>query len=121
MKRNFDAPMMTLDNKPFDDASTLGKAVFTVMNSPLAEDANMNVDARMKQYGLLKLAHKGGVVELTSDEIATIKARAAKVLSTMTLGILCEMLETDYNGRPYQAPPEDRAVNDVRPTATAAA
>lgn len=94
MKFDLDKPLNQLDGKPFEGDLTIGKAMFIVMNAQVDGDQSMGVDQRMKQFGLLKIAHEGGVVTLSSEEVSLVKARAAKVLSTMAFGVLAEALES---------------------------
>lgn len=96
MKRNLDAPLLALDGTPFSDGATLKSVIFMVLNATLEDDNKQSVDARMKQFGLIKLVHEGGVVDLKAEDIAAIKTRGAKVLSTMAFGVMCELLEAEY-------------------------
>lgn len=100
MKRDLDQPMMTLDNKPFDDKATLKTVIFMVLNAPVEGDDKMGVDQKMRQFGLLKTVHGGGVVELSAEDISMIKARAAKVMPVMHFGLMCDLLETEYVEKP---------------------
>lgn len=96
MKRNLDQPLQTLDGNDFQDKATLKTVIFMALNTPVEGDDKMGVEAKMKQYGLLKTVHKGGIADLTAEDIATIKARGAKVMGLMAFGIMCDMLETEY-------------------------
>lgn len=95
MKRNLDTPLLTLDGKPFDDNATLKSVVFMVLTAPMEGDDKMSVEAKMKQYGLIKTVHAGGVVDLTAEDITTIKARGAKALSMLAFGLMVDMLEKE--------------------------
>lgn len=68
-----------------------------------ADDAALEGDNTMtgeKKYALYKLADrisKGGAVEVTSEEIATLKERIAKTYGNIiVIGAAFDALETDY-------------------------
>jgi hypothetical protein len=97
MKRNLDQVMLDLDGKSLGDKATLKTVCFSAMVAPLEGDQAMTVEVKMKQYALLQAINKGGVVELTAEDIALLKARAAKCLMLVAFGRLCEMLEQEYH------------------------
>lgn len=96
MKRNLDIQLLDLDGKPFDDKATLKSVVFAALNAPLQGDNEMSLDQQLKRFNLLQLVHKGGVAEITAEDITLIKTRAARCLSLIAVGRLCEMLEREY-------------------------
>lgn len=96
MKRNLDTPLVDFDGKAFGDGATLKTVVFTVLSTPMEGDDKMSLDQKMKQYALLQSVHKGGVVDLTAEEITLIKSRGVKMLGIIALGRMCELLETEY-------------------------
>ncbi len=95
MKRDFDQAVLDLDGKQFGAGETLKSMSFLVLTAPLEEDNKAPLDARMKLYGLIQKVHKGGVLDVTAEEIASIKTRAAKVLTILAVGALCELLEKE--------------------------
>jgi hypothetical protein len=112
MKRNLDLPILQLDGTPFVDNPTLKVIIYTAFTTPLQTDNNMPDDDKLKNYSLVAKTHKGGVVDLTADEIASIKSRICKVWNhVVIIGRAHEILEADYEGSNQDA--FDAAV-DVR-------
>ncbi len=94
MKYNFDLPITQLDGKPFDDQLTLGKAVFMCASTQLRGDESLDLNAKLRLYGLSKLGYEGGMVALTAEDITTIKERAARAFSNyVVVGRIAEILE----------------------------
>ena len=97
MKRDFDQAITDLNNDPFQDKATLKSVVFLVLNTPLEGDDRIPLDQKLKQFTLLQSIHKGGVVDISAEDIAFIKTRAARCpLSLIAIGRLCELLEKEY-------------------------
>lgn len=97
MKRDFDQVMLDFDGKPFGDNATLKSVVFMVLSGQLEGDDKAPLDQRLKQYALVQKIHKGGVVDVSAEDITLIKTRAPKCLSLIAMGRLCEMLEQEYH------------------------
>lgn len=95
MKRNLDTVMTDLDGNPFADGATLKTMVFMALSANLEGDDKMDVTAKMKQYGLLQRVHKGDEIDLTAEEISTIKGRAAKAFAFVAFGRMVELLEQE--------------------------
>lgn len=93
MKRDFDKPLLDLDGNPFTDQATLKSVAFLVLSAALEGDQALPADQKLKQFSLLQTIHKGGVVEISAEDISLIKSRGAKCLSVIAFGRLCEMLE----------------------------
>jgi len=94
MIRNFDLPITQLDGKPFDDNLTLGKAVFMCASTQLRGDESLDLNAKLRLYALSKLGYEGGSVTLTSEDVTTIKERAARAFSNyIVVGRIVEALE----------------------------
>ena len=96
MKRNLDQVMTGLDGEEFEDKATLKQLCFGALSAPLDDDPRMPIDKKMKQYGLIQKVHKGGEVDLTAEEIALIKERAAKAFKNIIVfGRLVDALESE--------------------------
>lgn len=95
MKRNFDLPLLELDGTPFADKATLKSVCFLMLTTPLQGDNDLPLDQRLKHYALVQAVHKGGVVDVSAEDIALLKARAAKCLSLIAVGRVCELLEQE--------------------------
>jgi hypothetical protein len=95
MERNFNQPILQLDGKPFDDQLTLGKAVFMCTSTQLRGDESLDLNAKLRLYALSKLGFDGGVsVKLTSEDVTTIKERAARAFSNyIVVGRIVDALE----------------------------
>ena len=95
MKRNLDQPMTDLEGEPFADDATLKTICFAALAAQIHGDEAMPIDKKMKQYALLQTVNKGGVVDLTAEDIALIKERGNKIFPIIPFGRMCEMLEQD--------------------------
>jgi hypothetical protein len=113
MKRDLSQEILDLDGNTLPDKPTLKTLCFAVLTAQLEGDQNLAVDAKMKQYALLQAVNAGGVIELTAEDIALFKGRAAKSLPLIGFGRLCELLE-----REYREPPDLKVVEPPRKEAT---
>ena len=96
MKRDLDQKMLGLNGEEFSDKATLKTVVLTVLFTPAEGDDKIALNKKIEHYQLLQTINKGGVVDLSAEEITLIKHRAAKVpLSILALGRMCDMLEAD--------------------------
>lgn len=126
MKRNFSAILKQLDGTPIKDGADKlkrdaeGRPVWdTTTSEPIvlepAKDCTLksiclgaiggaidgdNVMTGEKKYALYKLADrisKGGAVEVTTEEVATLKERIAKTYANfIVIGAAFDALEADY-------------------------
>lgn len=107
MKRNFDTVLCDLDGNPFTSPDkdfdgapttklqTLRDLACFALIANLEGDQSMSGEAKLKQYGLVQKIHKGGIQDVTAEDISTIKVRAAKCLMLIAYGRVCEALEQD--------------------------
>lgn len=95
MKRNMDQPLTTLDNKPYEDKSTLKNVVFAAVTQPMEEDRAQSVEEKLKCYSIAQRVFAGGEVELTAEEITLIKARIGRLFPVLIVGQAFRMLETE--------------------------
>ena len=95
MKRDKDVTMLDLEGKPFDDKATVKTIAFVALSAQLKGDTELSTEKRLQQFQLLQKVSKGGVVDLTAEEIAMLKDRATKCVSLIALGRFVEALEKD--------------------------
>ena len=98
--------MRDLDGKAFTDKSTLKDVACAALMAQIEGDQAITVDQKLKQFTLLQAVHKGGVVDISAEDITLLKTRAAKCLAIVAVGRLCEMLEKEY-----VAPPDLKSVS----------
>ena len=106
MQRNLDQVLPQIDGEPFRNVDknnqitetplTLGNVVFNVSSLSLRGDEGLELAAKMRLYGLAKVAYHGGTVDLSAEDIATIKERVGRAYGNFVLiGAVIEALETD--------------------------
>ncbi len=105
MKRNLEQVMTDLDNKEFADKATLRLVCFGAVSTPMQGDDQIPMEKKLKQYQLLQKVNAGGEADLTAEEIALIKERAAKLYPILVFGRLIDLLE----GEPLKAVKPDAA------------
>lgn len=94
MKIDFDRKLMTPQGIEFTDKATVATAAYASLSAQLPEDSQMSMDAKLKMYRLTQAVANGGIVDLTSEDIVTIKTRAAKALPLIGFGALADALES---------------------------
>lgn len=117
MKRDFNAILNTIDGEPFKDDKgdelTLKRVSLDALGAPLEGDDKMSGDDKFKLYELANRIAVGfrvrQPVEVDEKDIATLKARIAKVWGVFVLGPAYEIL-----GRDYVAPDAAQLVEDVK-------
>jgi len=95
MKRNLDVIMSDLDGKEFADKATLKLVCFGAISSPIQGDDQITIDKKMRQYSLLQKINAGGEADLSAEDIALIKERAAKLYPILVFGRLVDALESE--------------------------
>lgn len=99
MKRNFDAILKTLDGEDFkaDGAAplTLKKVCIGAIGAALPGDEQMDGERKFGLYKLADRINKGGLVDVTAEEIATLKARIAKSYTVFAIGAAYTLLEAE--------------------------
>lgn len=104
MKRNFSTSLVDLDGKPYEDKATLKTVCLTALVQPLEEDRSQTAEQKLALYTLAKKVNRGGVVEVTAEELTTIKTRVGKMFGVLVVGLVFEMLDTDYVEYPAEEP-----------------
>jgi len=61
--------------------------------TPLADDKDEKGEIKLKRRDLARDIHKNDEVDLTSEQIAMIKERSAKIFVTLIYGALVDILE----------------------------
>ena len=95
MKRNLDQIMTDLDGKEFGDKATLKMVCFGAISTSIDGDAAISLDKKIKQYALLQKINAGGEADLSAEDIALIKERAAKLYPILVFGRLVDALESE--------------------------
>lgn len=101
MKINLNVGLLNNDDKPMLEGegaekrqSTAKLAVITALTSALPGDENLKDDAKHKLYKLSKRVKKGGEdVELSAEELTTIKQRVAIGFSPLISGQVWDVIE----------------------------
>jgi hypothetical protein len=94
MKIDFDKMLLMPNGKEFSDSATVATASYAALTSQLPEDQQLSQDAKLKLYRLTQKIANGGLLDLTAEDVSTIKARAAKALPMIGFGALADALET---------------------------
>lgn len=98
MKRDFDALILKLDGEPFEDKATLKTVAFLSVTTPLQEDSMLPVEQKMKLYGLAQKVHRGGIVDLSAEDMALLKSRIGSVFNNVVvIGRAFDLLENELN------------------------
>ncbi len=79
--------------------------IFGAVSTPMQGDDQIPMEKKLKQYQLLQKVNAGGEADLTAEEIALIKERAAKLYPILVFGRLIDLLE----GEPLKAVKPDAA------------
>lgn len=99
MKRNFDAPLKTIDGEDFKldggEAFTLKKICLGAIGATLPGDDAMDGEKKFNLYKLASRINKGGLVDVTAEEISTLKARIAKAYTVFAVGAAFTLLEAE--------------------------
>jgi hypothetical protein len=96
MKRDFDAPILNLDGVQFADVKTLKDAALLTFQQGVDGDDKLTGQQRVDLFLIAHKIAKGGVVELTAEDLATLKARIGKLSSIVLVGRAWPLLDTDY-------------------------
>ena len=96
MKRNFDAPMTDLEGNEYADKATLKTVALLAFQSPAKGDDTASGQEKLAQYMLASKIVKGGVIDLTAEEITQLKDRLAKTIQALAYGKAVELLEKDF-------------------------
>lgn len=101
MKVNFCQVMLGLDDKPLKEStlpdaqdSTAKMAVISALTNGLPGDEQLKDGAKHKLYRLAKRIKKSdGAMELSVEDLATIKARVATGFPPLVTGIIWDIIE----------------------------
>jgi hypothetical protein len=108
VKIDLDTKLIDPMGKPFSDNSTALIAAYGSVTASLPEDQQMTPEQKLKLYRLTQKIALGGIVDLSSEEISTIKARAVKVLPVIAFGVLCDILEHPLSSVEHMPAPEQK-------------
>lgn len=95
MKRNFDAPILNLEGKPFDGNPTLKTICFMAINAQAMGDERMTGDEKLKLFAVVSKVTSGGIVDLKAEDIAVLKERIGKTMFPVIVGRAFELLDAD--------------------------
>jgi hypothetical protein len=96
MKRNFDAPILNLDGVPFADVKTLKDAALLTFQQGVEGDDKLSGQQRVDLFLIAHKIAKGGIVDLTAEEVATLKVRIGKLPSIVLVGRAWPLLDADH-------------------------
>lgn len=95
MKVDLDRKLKDPKGTEFNDGATIAMAAYNALTAPLPSDQQgATPETALKRYRLIQTVAKGGVQDLTAEDISEIKKRAATALSIIAFGALCDALET---------------------------
>lgn len=93
MTYDLDAPVLDLDGNQMS-VKTYKDAIFLVLTTGLPDDAKLNLETRMKIFGLVTATHSGGALDFSAEDVVLIKRRASNILADVVLlGRLVNFLE----------------------------
>ena len=95
MKLNYSLLFADLDGNPFPDNNgkqlDLGHAIITSCSIPVAGDEALDMVAKYRVGEIAAIVHKG--LDLTAEQIASVKVRTAKAFSPYLVYLIHEALE----------------------------
>ena len=99
MKINFDATLHELDGTPIIESMDKKEPMTLARASVMAltgryQDEQLAGTESFKRYQLAKKVHKGGVVELTAEDISLVKMVMGKAFGPAVIGPCYELLES---------------------------
>jgi hypothetical protein len=93
MKVDLDRKLKDPKGQEFQDGATIAMAAYNALTAPMPADNQATPDVALKRYRLLQTVAKGGEQEITAEDFAEIKKRAAAALSIIAFGALADALE----------------------------
>lgn len=96
MIRNFESPMLDLEGQPYSDAATLKSVVFGAIRAQVPGDDQLSIENKMRLYVLAGKVAKGGVVEVSAEDLALMKDRVGKAYPPLVMGEAFRLLEEDF-------------------------
>lgn len=94
MKVDLDKKLLDPRGQEFTDGATIANAAYNALSAPLPTDQqNATPETALARYRLIQLVGKGGVVDLTAEQISEIKKRAVVSLGIIAFGALADALE----------------------------
>lgn len=98
MKRDFKTQLLSFDGQPFkteDDAPlTLERVCISALGTPLTGDDRLSGIDKFNLFQLAGRIHGAGEVEVSSEEISTLKDRIAKLYGPFVVGAAWSALES---------------------------
>ena len=99
MKRDFNQLLLGYDEKPAKQGEkTLTMIDLTVVCIDGSDDKDSTGTEKARKFALAIKVHKGGTIDLSTEEISLLKTLADKVLTTLSHGRYSEFLDTDFAG-----------------------
>lgn len=98
MKINFDQQLKNMDGSVAKDEK--GEAItvsFIAVNALMSQIPDEKIDGneKLKRYELASVVHKGGVIDVTVEDITKMKNLIGKVYPTLVVGQIFKILEGD--------------------------
>lgn len=78
-----------------DEDFTLAKCAIEALMAVFPDERELSGDDKVKRYKLASLIHKGGLVEITAEELSLLKRLIGKFYSPLIVGQAYAMLEAD--------------------------
>jgi hypothetical protein len=95
MKMDLERKLKDPKGAEFTDGATIAMAAYNALTVALPSDQQGSTpETALKRYRLIQTIAKGGVQDLSAEDIAEIKKRAATALSIIAFGSLCDALES---------------------------
>lgn len=119
MKIDFAQTLRDLDGKPIKkgkiDMSLASICVDALLSLDPKNTANIDGKEKVVRYELAKRIHKGGVVDLTTDEISKIKKLVGKLYFPIIVGQAFMMLEnkSDELAEETSGPEKEKKISEV--------
>jgi hypothetical protein len=96
MQIDFNAPILGFDRKPLnesDRAMTLAIVACTALSAQFRDEDNLAADIKYKRFKLGCKIANGGIVDLSVDEIATLKQLIGRAFSPLIVGRSFDLLD----------------------------
>jgi hypothetical protein len=93
MKIDLEKKLLDARGKEFTDGATVAMAALNALSAPHPSDQQQTMEQAYKRWKLLQVLGKGGVADLTAEDVAEIKKRAVGSLGIIAFGALADALE----------------------------
>lgn len=96
MKRDFNTAILNLEGLPFEDNATLKTVSLIALTTPLTGDDQLSLPEKLDFYLLAQKLCRGGILDITSEEISILKARIGLAFNhVVVIGRAFDLLESD--------------------------